>query len=169
MSSDMQLTAPGNEVTMEEHVPTAETHLRYAEGHLQLSDEHLADAELHPSIRMRLGSHRAIRRECDRWSVLRILCKIYRDPAGCTGEKETESGQEERQRKRNMGLVYAVIWCAQTPPPPSFASCLTCLLVWLSEQEVQRGAPPPPCHPHPISTVRGLSGGSLGQPLIWRS
>jgi hypothetical protein len=43
---------------------------------------------------------------------------FYRAPAGCTAERKTESGQEERQRKRNMGLVYTVIWCAQTPTPP---------------------------------------------------
>jgi hypothetical protein len=46
-SSDMQLTATGSKMTMEEHVATAETHLGYTEGHLQPSDEHLADVEVH--------------------------------------------------------------------------------------------------------------------------
>jgi hypothetical protein len=47
MSSDTQLTAMGNEMTMEKHVAIAETHLRYVEGHLQPSEEHLADAKVH--------------------------------------------------------------------------------------------------------------------------
>jgi hypothetical protein len=95
---------------------------------------------------------------------------FYRAPTGCdSGEKETERGQGERQRKKNMGFVYAVIWCAQTPPPSplSCASCLTRLWQWLSGQEVQQGDPPP--NPHPISTARDLNGGSLGQPLFLRS
>ncbi len=47
MPSDMQLTATGDGMTVEEHVATAETHLCYAEGHLQPTKEHLADGEVH--------------------------------------------------------------------------------------------------------------------------
>jgi hypothetical protein len=39
---------------------------------------------------------------------------FYRAPAGCTAEKEIENGQEESRRKRNMGFMYAVIWCAHS-------------------------------------------------------
>jgi hypothetical protein len=46
VSSEIQLTSTGTEMTAEEHVATAESHLRYAEGHLQPSEEHLADAEV---------------------------------------------------------------------------------------------------------------------------
>jgi hypothetical protein len=96
---------------------------------------------------------------------LTLFCayaNFYRAPAGCTAERKTESGQEERQKKRNMGLMYTVIWCAQTPPHHLFP--ILRVLLHLPAAMVIRaggtvGSPPsPPSSPtwsHPISTVRG--------------
>jgi hypothetical protein len=54
-----------------------------------------------------------------------LMRVIYGAPAGCTAERKTGNGQGERQRKRNMVLLSAVIWCAQPPPPPT-TSPLSC-------------------------------------------
>ncbi len=96
-----------------------------------------------------------------------IFCGFFiKPPWDATAKKETEGGQEEGLRKRNMGFVYTVIWCAQTPPPPHLSPYLARPASPACGQGTVEG--PPPSHPHPISTVRGHSGGSLGQPLIWR-
>jgi hypothetical protein len=84
---------------------------------------------------------------------------FYRAPAGCTAEERQGTGQGERQRKRNMGLLFAVIWCAQPPPPYHHLSPI------LRATSPARGhgyqgwrhsgepPPPPPIWPYPSGQV----------------
>ncbi len=76
-----------------------------------------------------------------------FLSPIYvmEPPPDAQWRKRHKAGKKKGLRKRNMGLVYCYLVCTNPPTtsPLSCASCLTCLRLWLSGQEVQWGALPP--------------------------
>ncbi len=106
-------------------------------------------------------------------NVPHILCEFLWSPPDAQ-RKEKQGTGKEKGRERGIWDCCILLSGEHRPPPPPPPP-----LPYLARPtsparghgyqglEVLWGAPPPPHHPHPFSTVWGHSIGSRGQPLIW--
>jgi hypothetical protein len=93
---------------------------------------------------------------------------FIRAPTGCnSGKKETESEPEKEEYGICVCCVCSLVCTA--PPPPHLSPILSVLPHPPAAMDIRIGGTvgrPPPATHIPFSTVKGHSGGSLGQPLI---